>query len=61
MGLRCGSAVEGLGRLGSSTKWVSWWVSDVKFWWASDVEDQVGPATVRQRGESLRELRVRES
>ena len=42
-------------RLGSSTKWVSWWVGDVELQWASDIEDRVGPTAVRQRGESLRE------
>ena len=47
VGLRCGSAAWGLGRLGSLMKWVSWWVGDVKLRWASDVEDRVGPGAVR--------------
>jgi len=37
-------------------KWVSWWVNNVELRWASDVEDRVGPAAVRQRCERLREL-----
>ena len=65
MGRRRGSATDrrhrskawigGLGRLGSSTKWVSWWVGDVELWWAGDIEDRVRPTVVRQIGESLRE------
>ena len=54
MGWRRGSAAWGLGRLGSSTKWVSSWVGDVKLQWAGDVELRVELAAVRQRGESLR-------
>ena len=42
----------GLGRLGSSTEWVSRCVGDV--------EVQVRPTTARQRCESLRELRASE-
>ena len=54
MGWRRGSAAWGLGRLGSSTKWVNLWVGDVKLQWAGDVELRVELAAVRQRGESLR-------
>ena len=65
MGRRRGSATDrrhrskawigGLGRLGSSTKWVSWWVGDVELWWAGDIEDRVRLMVARQIGESLRE------
>ena len=73
MGRRRGSATDrrhrskawigGLGRLGSSTKWVSWWVGEVELWWVGEVElwwvgeieDRVRPTVARQIGESLRE------
>ena len=54
-GLRRGSAAWGLGRLGSSTKWVSWWVGEVELWWVGEIEDRVRPTVARQIGESLRE------
>ena len=52
--LRALEKVE-MGQRRGSKAWVSWWVSDVELRWASDVEDRVEPAAVRQRGESLRE------
>ena len=65
MGQRRGSATDrrhrskawigGLGRLGSSTKWVSWWVGEVELWWVGEIEDRVRPTVARQIGESLRE------
>ena len=65
MGWRRGSATDrrhrskawigGLGRLGSSTKWVSWWVGEVELWWVGEIEDRVRPTVARQIGESLRE------
>ena len=65
MGRRRGSATDrrhrskawigGLGRLGSSTKWVSWWVGEVELWWVGEIEDRVRPTVARQIGESLRE------
>ena len=65
MGRRRGSAtnrrhrskawIGGLGRLGSSTKWVSWWVGEVELWWVDEIEDRVRPTVARQIGESLRE------
>ena len=64
MGRRRGSATDrrhrskawigGLGRLGSSTKWVSWWVGEVELWWVGEIEDRVRPTVARQIGESLR-------
>ena len=47
--------IGGLGRLGSSTKWVSWWVGEVELWWVGEIEDRVRPTVARQIGESLRE------